>query len=76
MSEDERQLKMNTLHCDDVWHEHDDEPVKTLLLLRQMRQGVPLGCHDRGYPRGGLRAASASLRGAHVLVVERNAARG
>jgi hypothetical protein len=28
MSEDERQLKINTLYCDDVWPEHNDEPVK------------------------------------------------
>jgi hypothetical protein len=46
MSEDERQLKINTLYCDDVWPEHDDEPVK--------RYGYCLSCGQL-FRSGGVR---------------------
>ena len=43
MSEDERQLKMNTLHCDDVWPEHDDELVKRYCYCRRCGNVFPSG---------------------------------
>lgn len=46
MSKDERQLKINTLYLDDVWHEHDDEPVK--------RYGFCSSC-GRVFPSNGVK---------------------
>ena len=56
MSKDERQLKINTLYCDDKWHEHDDEPVK--------RYGYCLSC-GRVFPSDGVR-----ITGTHAEVYE------
>jgi hypothetical protein len=46
MSEDERVLKINTLYCNDVYHEHDNERVK--------RYGYCLSC-GKVFPSGGVR---------------------
>ena len=48
MSEDERQLKMNTLYCDDVWHEHHDEPVKRYGYCSRCGQVFPSGATITG----------------------------
>ena len=43
MREDERQLKITTLYLDDVWHEHDDEPVKRYGYCRSCGKLFPSG---------------------------------
>jgi len=48
MSQNERQLRIYTLYCDDFWHEHDDEPVKRYGSCSQCRWVFPSGSQIRG----------------------------